>query len=232
MLAKREWLKHAVRSCKWNNGVRRLCHDAILKVVRDMMESAGFEDVVIEDRWWDEGDGEAQDTRRPDITAFNPRTRRRYVLDIVGAWASKAGGEDEDGQRVAGHAASGKERGKVLSYRGAMKRQDEGGLGWLVKHKSVAKDEFVPFGFEVGGALGAEAEGFLAECVRVAEWKNQGVGDLAFWSSITWGGHWRERIGVEIARGVARCVEKAATGGWGGSAATSGRHHEFDRDCC
>ena len=29
-----------------------------------------------------------------------------------------------------------------------------------------------------------------------------------------------------------RCVEKAATGGWGGSAATSGRHHEFDRDCC
>ena len=232
MLAKREWLKHAVRSCKWNNGVRRLCHDAILKVVRDMMESAGFEDVVIEDRWWDEGDGEAQDTRRPDITAFNPRTRRRYVLDIVGAWASKAGGEDEDGQRVAGHAASGKERGKVLSYRGAMKRQDEGGLGWLVRHKAVAKDVFVPFGFEVGGALGAEAEGFLAECVRVAEWKNQGVGDLAFWSSITWGGHWRERIGVEIARGVARCVEKAATGGWGGSAATSGRHHEFDRDCC
>ena len=56
-----------------------------------------------------------------------------------------------------------------------MKRQDEGGLGWLVKHKSVAKDEFVPFGFEVGGALGAKAEGFLAECVRVAEWKNQGV---------------------------------------------------------
>eukprot|EP01043_Picozoa_sp_COSAG02_P003899 COSAG02_NODE_98_length_37150_cov_39.614207_28_plen_159_part_00 len=53
-----------------------------------------------------------------------------------------------------------------------------------------------------------------------------------FWSSMTWGGHWRERIGVEIARGVARCVEKAARGGWGGSAATSGRHHEFDRDCC
>lgn len=87
-------------------------------------------------------------------------------------------------------------------------------------------------GFEVGGALGEQAEGFMAEYVRVVEWKNQGVGDLAFWSSMTWGGHWRERIGVEIARGVARCVEKAATGGWGGSAATSGRHHEFDRDCC
>eukprot|EP01043_Picozoa_sp_COSAG02_P114266 COSAG02_NODE_50559_length_319_cov_3.913636_1_plen_55_part_10 len=32
--------------------------------------------------WWDEGDGEAKDTRRPGITAFNPRTRRWYVLDI------------------------------------------------------------------------------------------------------------------------------------------------------
>ncbi len=37
--------------------------------------------------------------------------------------------------------------------------------------------------------------------------------------------------GVEIARGVARCVEKAATRGWVGSGAASGRH-EFDRDCC
>ena len=46
-------------------------------------------------------------------------------------------------------------------------------------------------GFEVGGALGRKgwkAERFLAECVRVAEWKNQGVGDLAHWSSMTWGG--------------------------------------------
>ena len=42
------------------------------------------------------------------------------------------------------------------------------------------EDEFVQLGFEVGGALGAKAELFMAECVRVAEWKNQGVGDLAF----------------------------------------------------
>ena len=101
-----------------------------------------------------------------------------------------------------------------------------------MKHKSVAKDEFVPFGFEVGGALGAKAEWFLAECVRVAEWKNQGVGDLAFWSSMTWGGHWRERIGVEIARGVARCVEKAATGGGVSGGGKRCRSHEYDRDCC
>ena len=33
-------------------------------------------------------------------------------------------------------------------------------------------------GFEVGGALGARAEGLLAECVRVAEWKNHGKCDV------------------------------------------------------
>jgi hypothetical protein len=112
MLAKRECLNHAVWSCVWNNGVRRLCHDAVLRVVRDMMESAGFEDVQIEDRWWDERNGEARDTRRPDITAFNPRDRRRYIIDIVGAWAPKSGGEEENGLRRPGHAASGKERGR------------------------------------------------------------------------------------------------------------------------
>ena len=37
-------------------------------------------------------------------------------------------------------------------------------------------------GFEVGGTLGEQAEGFMAEYVRVMEWKNQGVGDVAFWS--------------------------------------------------
>eukprot|EP01043_Picozoa_sp_COSAG02_P055688 COSAG02_NODE_6499_length_3536_cov_86.400640_3_plen_85_part_00 len=78
--AKRDWLVHAVRSCTWNNGVRRLCHDAILRVVRDMLESAGFKDVEIEDRWWDESDGEAKDTRRPDIIAFNPQATRPFSI--------------------------------------------------------------------------------------------------------------------------------------------------------
>ena len=43
------------------------------------------------------------------------------------------------------------------------------------------EDEFVPFGFEVGGALGAKAELFMAECVRVAEWKNRPRGYRAAW---------------------------------------------------
>ena len=47
-------------------------------------------------------------------------------------------------------------------------------MGWLVKGKGAAADVFVPFAFEVGGALGSEAEAFLRECTAVAEWKNQG----------------------------------------------------------
>ena len=90
----------------------------------------------------------------------------------------------------------------------------------------------MPFAFEAGGALGKEAEEFLAECVAVANWKNQGAGDLAHWSSMTWGGHWRQRIGVEIARGVARCVERAATGGWTSGDSGHRGSREYDRDCC
>ena len=40
---------------------------------------------------WDEGNAETKDTRRPDIAAFNPRDRRRYVIDVVGAWAVQPG---------------------------------------------------------------------------------------------------------------------------------------------
>ena len=65
--------------------------------------------------------------------------------------------------------------------------------------------------FEVGGALGTEAEAFMWEAGRVAEYCRKGQGDLQHWSAMSWGGHWRQRIGVEIVRGLARCVERAAT---------------------
>ena len=41
----------SVRSCVKSGGVRRLCHDAVLRVLADMMQSAGFGDVQMEDRW-------------------------------------------------------------------------------------------------------------------------------------------------------------------------------------
>ena len=127
-LTQREWVTHAVRSCVQSGGVRRLCHDAVLRVLYDMLRSAGFEDVEMEDRWWDEGDDEAKDTRRPDITCFNPIDRCRYVIDVVGAWAALDGGRGV--WRPVGHAANGKARFKWRSYDGALLRQESGDRGW------------------------------------------------------------------------------------------------------
>ena len=103
----------------------------------------------------------------------------------------------------------------------------------MVKTSLGARDEFVPFAFEVGGALGREAEDLIGEAVRVAEYNRKGLGDLAHWSALNWEGHWRQRIGVEIMRGVARCIQRSADSS---SMATSvsgrRRNLEYDRHCC
>jgi len=201
--------------------------------MRRLFESAGFTDVRIEDRYWDEGDSEAKDTRRPDIVAFNPRNRKRYVIDVVGAWAGHPGGAARGKWRVPGKAADAKAAGKWTSYRGALARQETGGRGWMVKTSLGARDEFVPFAFEVGGALGREAEDLIGEAVSVAEYNRKGLGDLAHWSALNWEGHWRQRIGVEIMRGVARCIQRSADSS-SMVASVSGRRRnlEYDRHCC
>ena len=43
----------------------------------------------------------------------------------------------------------------------------------------------------------------------MAEHCRKGRGDLEHWSAMSWGGHWRQRISVEIVRGLARCVERS-----------------------
>ena len=53
----------------------------------------------------------------------------------------------------------------------------------------------------------------LREAVKVAEFCRKGQGDVQHWSTMSRWGHWRQRIGVEIVRGLARIVERAATGG-------------------
>ena len=128
--------------------------------------------------------------------------------------------------------ADGKARGKWKSYDASLESQAAGGLGWLCEGQSKSTDEFVPFAFEVGGALGTEAEAFMREAGRVAEYCRKGQGDLQHWSAMSWGGHWRQRIGVEIVRGLARCVERAATGGWsGGQAGIPASSLEWSQDC-
>lgn len=116
--------------------------------------------------------------------------------------------------------------------KGALARQEAGGPGWLTKSTMKQTDVFVPFAFEVGGAMGDESEDFLSEAAKVAEHCRRGVGDLTHWSAMIWGGHWRQRIGVEIARGLARCIERAAAGGRVEGSSARGRSQEWDPSCC
>ena len=103
----------------------------------------------------------------------------------------------------------------------------------MVRESLGVSDEFVPFAFEVGGALGGEAEELIGEATRVAEYNRKGLGDLAHWSALNWEGHWRQRIGVEIMRGVARCVQRSADSSSMVATATGRRRNlEFDRHCC
>ena len=58
------------------------------------------------------------------------------------------------------------------------------------------------------------------------------VGGPAALVSNELGGHWRQRIGVEIVRGLARCIERAATGGQvGGQAGGPASSLEWSQDC-
>ena len=85
---------------------------------------------------------------------------------------------------------------------------------------------------QAGGAWGTEAEEFLKESKKVAEHCRNGIGDLSHWSAMNWGGHWRQRIGVEIARGLARCIERAAMGGRVEGSSARSRSQEWDPSCC
>ena len=149
---------------------------------------------------------------------------------MVGAW-SEVTSLDKAWARD-GVMADVKAKAKWRSYDASLASQDTTGRGWLCGGKSKSTDVFVPFAFEIGGALGTEAEAFMREAVKVAEFCRKGQGDLQHWSAMSWWGHWRQRIGVEIVRGLARIVERAATGGQtGGHAGGPASSLEWSQDC-
>jgi len=150
-------------------------------------------------------------------------------IDVVGAWSEVT--SLDSGWGTDGTLADVKAAGKWRSYDASLASQEAGGRGWLCEGDSKSTDEFVPFAFEIGGALGTEAEDFMREVVKVAEFCRRGQGDLQHWSAMSWGGHWRQRIGVEIVRGLARCVERAATGGQTGEQAGTASSLEWSQDC-
>ena len=92
--ARRSWARHALNCCK-GAGRRAATHDEITDVFVVMLVNAGFQDVVLEDQWWDAAAAYSDtDHRRPYITCRHPRIgggRVKLVLDVVVYWADSEG---------------------------------------------------------------------------------------------------------------------------------------------
>eukprot|EP01050_Picozoa_sp_SAG11_P012113 SAG11_NODE_1327_length_5194_cov_9.461237_2_plen_135_part_00 len=68
----------------------------------------------------------------------------------------------------------------------------------------ATEHEFVPLGFEAGGAFGASTLDFLEMVARTA--RAGASADLYHWSAMVWGEHWRQRLSLALARGQASLV--------------------------
>ena len=59
--------------------------------------------------------------------------------------------------------------------------------------------------------------------------KAKGIGaDLSGWNAMTWARHWKQRVGVELARGRARLIRAQMTIVESGEADDQGTTQEFD----
>ena len=92
--------------------------------------------------------------------------------------------------------------------------------------------EFVPLGFEAGGAFGPATRDFVREVARVAG--AQASADLYHWSAMVWGEHWQQRLSLVLARGQASLVLGAVAAARNNAAGASGRKAspEFSETDC
>ena len=197
----RQWLRHRY-TCPTASGLRIKVHDSVVRLWVALLKDAGFTEVEYEPRRWDaEAGSDEEKHRRPDVTAFNPLTMQRWVLDVSAAWAEVAAGA------AAKLAARGRERHKHSAYDEAMGRvrsRDKRGVerapeGWL-------EDKFVALGYEVGGAWGPEADYAFEEVLKV---KAATIDKERYdFTVVNFAKHWREAIGVAIARGAAAVVAR------------------------
>ena len=101
---------------------------------------------------------------------------------------------------------------KVKRYEAALKRLDDAEDALALREgrapNYARRDVFVPLAFEGGGAWGAQAKDLLLTCGLRMEGEKH---EVLHWSGMGWGKHWRQRIGVAIARGRARLLVRAAT---------------------
>ena len=224
-------------------GPRGHVHDDIADVFVVLLKNAGFVNVVYEDVWWDSGAAyDDSEHRRPDITCKHPVTGVKLVFDVVVWWGASAG----LGEWGEGKAAGKRERWKRRRYERAMwtryaeQLTPEAALAWADSDAESELDwglverphEFIPLGFEAGGAFGPATRDFLREVARVAG--AQASADLYHWSAMVWGEHWQQRLSLVLARGQASLVLDAVAAARNNAAGASGRKAspEFSETDC
>ena len=199
-------LSHADSARKWWD----LCHNAVQRVICDMISSAGGS-TRMEDRTWDTGDLGAEGAgtrRRPDIVAILV-DGSDIVIDVTGCWRHLTSGRDA--YREGGAGAKTKEREKTKRYMDAITRRYRQLAIEGVSEQQWVRDsleDFYAAGFECTGGLGPRFEALMKRIETTAQINTVGA-DLYHWSAMSFRNHWRATVGVAIMKHAARCLRRA-----------------------
>ena len=97
----------------------------------------------------------------------------------------------------------------------------EGGHGWLKHVRGREVDRFMPIAYEMCGTWGTAARSFFKFVVKCAGSEGTRAAELYHWSAMTFGGHWRRRMAVEMGRGRVACLRRSADRGYKGNSVQS-----------
>jgi hypothetical protein len=199
-------LSHPDSARKWWD----LCHNAVQRVICDMISSAGGS-TRMEDRTWDTadlGDEGAGTRRRPDIVAILA-DGSEIVVDVTGCWRHLTTGRDA--YREEGAGAKTKEREKTTRYMAGMVRRHQQLAAEGVGVQAWVRDsleDFYAAGFECTGGLGPRFKALVKRIETTAQINTVGA-DLYHWSAMSFRNHWRAAVGVAIMKHTARCLRGA-----------------------
>ena len=90
-------------------------------------------------------------------------------------------------------------------------------LGWLANVRLEEVDQFVPLAYEACGSWGQHAGDFFNFVKRCAGTEGTRAAEFYHWSAMTFGGHWRRRMAVEIGRGRVACLRRSGDRGFEGN---------------